>query len=239
MAKRHAGDKSRAVKAPARIAAGSKVGVALTATSGKSLAQMQAQQMAERMFTDMMASAGASSRSMMAEVLYWIPDDFRDAYIGMTVQALRGTDGGTEERNKAGDETAAVGKAARKTHGGGGKKYKKYWVVQDEDLLELKTRMDKRLRAMAREIMEILETKEQAAQLYREWASTEAIAGEEQRKDAQRRLRQESALVRRGRRMTICESCRQLVSATWKFCPSCGKPQEIARKGRTNRSSTS
>lgn len=233
---RNAGDKARAtqngnVRGPARP------GVAMSASSGKSLVQMQAEQMAERRFTEMMASAGVSSRTMMAELLYWIPDDFRDMYIAVTVQALRGTDGGTEERNRAGDETAAVGKAARKTTGGAGKKYKKYWTVADEDLLELKTRMDKRLRQMAREMKEILEQKELFAQAAREWAASENIANAEERAAAQERLRLESRLVRRGRKMMTC-SCGIIISATWAYCPSCGKQQEIARNGRTDRSST-
>ena len=234
MAKRHAGDKVRAggVSGSGSGSRGGKIssGVAMTAVSGKTLVQMQAERMAEKLFTDMMAAAGTSSRQMMGELLYWVPDDFRDSYIAVTVQALRGTDGGTEDRNKAGDETAAVGKAARKTHGGGGKKYKKYWVVQDEDLLELKSRMDKRLRGMAREMREVLETKEVAAKMYREWASAEAIANAEERKMAMRELRERSGLMRAGRRMVVCGDCRQIVSATWKYCANCGKRQEIARK---------
>lgn len=227
---RNASDRARATK-DGNVQAARKTGIAMVAVSGKSIAQMQATVMAERLFTDMMASAGISSRQMMSEVLYWIPDDFRDMYVAMTVQALKGTDGGVNDRNKAGDQAAAVGRAARKT-ASTGKKFKKYWVVQDEDLLELKSKMDKRLRAMAREIREVLDQKELIAQAAREWASTEAITNELQRKEAQLRLKQESQLIRRGRKMFIC-ACGILISATWKYCPSCGRYQESLRKVNT------
>ena len=237
MARRNASDRAKAtvdgnVQGPTGARAVRSSGVAMTAVSGKTLTQMQAQQMAERMFTDMMAAAGVSARSMMAELLYWVPDEFRDMYFAVTVQALRGTDGGTEERNRAGDETAAVGKAARKTHGGGGKKYKKYWVVADEDMLELKSRMDKRLRQMAREMREILEQNELFASAAREWAASENIKNEEERALKQKMLREESKLVRRGRRMFTC-SCGIIISATWAYCPSCGKKQEAPSRRST------
>ena len=242
MSKRRAADRARATENGnvGGMAAGRAGGgiARMTGSSGKTLSQLQAEQMAEARFTEMMAAAGVSSRTMMAELLYWIPDTFRDAYIGMTVQALRGTDGGTEDRNRAGDQTAAVGKAARKTTGGQSKKYKKFWVVQDEDLLELKSRMDKRLRGMAREIMEVLEQKEYFARLHREWASSEAIKNEDERKAVQDRLRREARESRRGRRMMTC-ACGLIISATWKFCPHCGTRQEIAGARPTDRSSKS
>lgn len=124
--------------------------VGQTTDSGKTLQQLTAERMAESRFTDMMASAGVGTDSMALEVLYWMPRDFQDAYQEVYMGALKDTDGGAGGKGKTADAMGKLGKAAAaKTTG---KKYKKYWVIQDEELLELKTRIDKRLRGLAREI---------------------------------------------------------------------------------------
>lgn len=127
-------------------------------SSGKSLTQLQAERMAEVMFTDLMASAGVGGAEMRRELMQWIPRDFASAYIAMTSRALKDTDGGAHGRGMGDSAKGELGKAAGGGSGGGAKRrgYKKYWVVQDEKMLDLKSRVDKRLRSMAREISEEL-----------------------------------------------------------------------------------
>lgn len=99
-----------------------------------------------------MTSAGVNVNRVSLEVLYMMPADFVRLYIEMFTRALGSADGGTAARGKAAENTGALGKAKRKTAGGQGKKYKEHWVVQDEKALDLKTRVDKRLRALGRDI---------------------------------------------------------------------------------------
>lgn len=126
-----------------------------TGMSGaKTLAHLQAERMAEAKFTELMASAGLTSDRMALELFFWMPDRFRDAYERLYLGSLTGIDAGTNARGQALRRDEELGKA-RNTGTGKqlkGRKFKKYWVVQDEEILELKERIDKRLRAMAREI---------------------------------------------------------------------------------------
>lgn len=138
--------------------------------SGKTLAQMHAEQLATKMFTDMMASAGVSVNRMAQELMYFIPRDFRDQYIALFMAALKGDDCDADKSGKIMKATGDLGKASGKRKndpgsldsgrgmgsGGGGKKYKKYWTIKDERALHLKDLIDKRLRAMGREIKEEL-----------------------------------------------------------------------------------
>lgn len=164
-------------------------------SGNKTLAQLQAEKMAEKRFTEMMASAGVSHGRMALELLFFVPDSFRDAYAQLFYKAFAGKDdGGTGARGAATAEAAAVGKASGKgLQGLGGakrKSFKRYWVVADDHALELKERIDKRLRAMARDIMEELEMGERSNQV-RE----------------------------RGNR---CDECGRLLQAGWKYCPNDG-----------------
>lgn len=130
--------------------------------SGKSLAQLQAERMAEGMFTDMMASAGVGGAEMRQELMQWIPKEFARAYVAMVTQALHDSDGGANGRGQGDKAKGELGKAAGGGSGGGAKRrgYKKYWTVQDEQMLELKDKVDKRLRSMARQIWEEVEARE-------------------------------------------------------------------------------
>jgi len=134
---------------------------------------MQAQELAERMFADMMSSAGVGVGRISQELLFFIPKHFRDMYIEMFRRALRGSDGGSDEAGRRNDAVGKLGRAAggntdgwgggkggsderRQVRGvsGRGKKYKKFWTVDDERALRLKEKVDRRLRAIARDIEE-------------------------------------------------------------------------------------
>ncbi len=171
------------------------------------LRALQAQAMAESLFTDMMASAGVSGRSMRLELMNWIPADFRDAYMAMTTKALKDTDGGVEGRSRAQQSTGELGKASGgASGGGGGKKYKRYWTVQDEQMFELKSRIDKRLRSIARDIWGAMEAEEVSrvsggrAKVSSKEAGSKVVGGEAR-----------------------CSGCGIIMAGGWAYCPRCGK----------------
>lgn len=107
------------------------------------------------------AAAGVPHSQIALEVLYFLPRGFIQAYGDLFTRAVK-SDGGEDSRARQQTDGAVVGKVAvRKTGagptvGGGGKRYKKTFTVMDEHALEVKNRLDKRLRQMAREIMEEL-----------------------------------------------------------------------------------
>ena len=163
-------------------------GVEMGNAAGKSMAHLQAELMADKMFTDMMASAGVPVNRMQMELMYFIPRQFRDAYIVLFRKAMKGDDsdaGAAGLRNaRVGELGRSAGKndssgveslsaeerangeqrsrrrtdlatgQTRSVNGSRGKKYKKYWTIEDERAFELKELVDKRLRGLAREIQE-------------------------------------------------------------------------------------
>lgn len=131
----------------------------------KTLAHFQADKMADNRFTDLMASAGLTSDRMALELLYWLPSGFRDIYERLYLEALAGHDGGANNRGQVAKRDSVLGKATNTGTGKQlkGRRYKKYWTVQNEEVLALKEKVDKRLRAMAREIeFELAELQEKS-----------------------------------------------------------------------------
>jgi len=140
--------------------------------TGTDLVHMLAEKKARSLFVDMMASAGLGNHRIAKEVFYFLPQDLLDVYEELWYMGTGGKDGGnTGARGKAAEEAGALGKAGTDNSGsnrtnsgqrgtmyisGGGsskrKKYKKYWVIADEEALEIKDRVDKRLRGLARDI---------------------------------------------------------------------------------------
>jgi hypothetical protein len=201
MAKRNAGAKVKATKDTRGLGAGgsSLAGRSEQEGGGKTLVQLQAEKIAEKYFTDMMAAAGVHVDRMALEVMFWLPRDFMDLYTELYMRALRNTDGGTGERGKAAAETGALGRAKGKAQTG--KKYKKYWTVADENVLEMKGRVDRRLRSICRDMRTELEELDF------------------------KRSRGEKTKVRvsAGRRIhEACPECKIIVSLGWKYCPKCG-----------------
>lgn len=130
-----------------------------------------------------------------------------DNWVEVT-ERVRGEDGkmetrGTGEYERVGGTGKASG--ARKsgvregtTLGGmagavGGKTYKRAWTVADEKALETKSRVDKRLRKIGREIRTALG----------EGVGGEGDGGEETRQ-------------------CVGRSCRKWIQRGWKYCPHCG-----------------
>lgn len=101
------------------------------------------------------AAAGVPHAQVSLDVLYFLPEKFLNAYADMFTKALR-ADGGEDARARSQHEAGEVGKATGHHFGGSPRRYKKAFVVLDERALELKSTIDKRLRAVAREIETIL-----------------------------------------------------------------------------------
>jgi hypothetical protein len=99
------------------------------------------------------ASAGVPHAQVSLDVLYFLPEKFLRAYETMFTKALR-SDGGEDQRARAQAEAGQVGKASGGS--GGGRRYKKTFVVLDEKALDLKGQIDKRLRMIGREVETVL-----------------------------------------------------------------------------------
>lgn len=96
------------------------------------------------------ASAGVPHAQLALEVLYFLPKGFLDAYANLFTTAVK-ADSGESARNQSQQDAGELGKA-RGNGAKPGRRYKKSWIVQDEKALQLKDRVDKRLRAMAGDI---------------------------------------------------------------------------------------
>lgn len=176
---------------------GDQVGHVVRPEAAKTLVHLQAEAMAEKRFTEMMASAGVGYNQMAKELLFFLPKAFLDAYEQLWYRGFAGKDdGGTGARGRATDEASRVGKASGKgLQGLGGAKrktYKRYWVIADEEALLVKDRMDKRLRGMAREIKDML-----------------------------------AGVDREGSDQVRCAECGRILQASWKFCPNDGTDRSI------------
>lgn len=97
------------------------------------------------------AAAGVPHSQISLEVLYFLPKTFVEMYGTLFTRAVK-SDGGESARAEgqlqAGELAKATGRGAKTNQ----KRYKRTFVVLDERALELKTKLDKRLRQMAREI---------------------------------------------------------------------------------------
>ena len=138
------------------------------------------------------ASAGVPHRQVSMEVLYFLPKGFLDSYAELFSKAVK-SDGGSDAQGQRAAEDGKLGKAPG-TGAKPGRRYKKTFVVLDEDALELKTRVDKRLRLLAKEIRGNLDLS-----------------------------KAERARLAEGRKAEQCAGCRGFMQDGWKFCPLCGR----------------
>lgn len=107
----------------------------------------------DRRLAEIGAAAGVPHSRISLEVLYYLPKDFLERYTALFNASLRLDSGGVG--GNADEQTTRVSseyRGKRPMVGSGGKRYKEYWVVRDDELLDLKKRVDKRLRAIGRDI---------------------------------------------------------------------------------------
>jgi hypothetical protein len=131
---------------------------------------------------------------MGLELYYMMPKAFIDAYEEVFIRAFGGKDdGGVNARGQSQAESGVLMKGKTAVRGSAGKKFKRHWTIADETAVELKDRIDKRLRGLARDIRMELETAEG------EEGSLSGGGG--------------------GAGSRQCAGCGRLLSSSWKFCP--------------------
>lgn len=108
----------------------------------------------QRRIAEISAAAGVPHSRASLEVLYYLPQDFLKRYSELFHASLRLDSGGVGGRDSASETAKVPGKYKGTMPGvtGGGKRYKEFWVVRSDDLLDLKKRVDKRLRTIGRDI---------------------------------------------------------------------------------------
>ena len=108
---------------------------------------------------EIMSSAGLGYNRISLEILYLLPREFIDRYqevwdraLGAVVSAPGDSMARAGELGKAKTDTSKKGTHIGAGAGGSSKRWNRVFQVKDERALELKGRMDKRLRGMAREM---------------------------------------------------------------------------------------
>lgn len=167
----------------------------------------------EQVIGELYSSGGVSYDRAALELLYYLPTGFRDAYIRMFHEAMDGTDGGLGARGEAGAQTAALGRAPGKAAGKRAKT-RGTFPVRDEQVLELKDKVDKRLRTISRDILFGLE--EIRSTQIGEVTSADKMAARQQL-DGDIRAREEG-----GKGRKTCGKCYKFLAEDWAFCARCG-----------------
>jgi hypothetical protein len=169
-----------------------------------------------RRLTEAAAAGGVPHSRASLEVLYLLPDSFLRVWIELFDAALKlpsSPTGGTVRQGELGK--ANSGDALRGTHkglrtdssanagsaphlgGGAEKKGPGGWHVKNTRALEIKGRMDKRLRSLARDIR-------------RELAGVEDDG------------RDENGRQRAVAEVLQCSGCGRIADRAWNWCPHCG-----------------
>jgi hypothetical protein len=169
---------------------------------------------------ELMSSGGLGYNQISQEILYLLPRDFIDAYIHVWEMAL-GPAGGGDARGaqlardanlgKHKTETAYKGKRIGAGGGGQAKRFKKFFVIRDDKALQLKGRMDRRLRNMAREMMLYI--------------------------DGSRLTADGEGSGEGGGRAIQCSKCGKIMVEGYRFCPYDGSlinPSKSRNAGATN-----
>lgn len=114
-----------------------------------------------RRIAEALRNDGASSWKIGQEILLLLPTDFLRLYEELFHKALDTADGGSrlmgtgrQKVDSPGNQAGVMGVAA------GGRKYRTYGSVRDEEALALKALVDKRLRRIARDMGAFLSGKE-------------------------------------------------------------------------------
>lgn len=169
-----------------------------------------------RRLTEMAAAGGVPHSRASLEVLYLLPDGFLSAWVALFDAALKlptssagagvrqgelgkaNSGGGTLPGTHKGLRVSSGVESGDAPHLGGGapKKGPGGWHVKDPRALEIKGRMDKRLRAMAREIRRDLAGVEDAGKGGGEGG--------------------------RGASILQCSGCGRIAEKDWQWCPHCG-----------------
>lgn len=103
----------------------------------------------QRRLADYLASAGVPQGRISLEVLYMLPPDFIRAYRTLFDRAFLESvsDSGGGDPGRAPERRKNVGVGSK-----GGKRYRTYWVIRDEQAFQLKGSVDRKLKRLALEM---------------------------------------------------------------------------------------
>lgn len=181
---------------------------------------------------DMLASGGVGFNDISKEILYMLPEEFMQRYIELWYAALGPlvkAPGANNER----DADLGVAKTSTKHKGvvpgagagGIGKRLARNFSLRDEDAFKLKDRIDRKLRAIARELrLELADIQARAGAL----GNTGGITRAGERTKAPGSTGPgKSAPESTGLR--LCNRCSKITGWNWRFCASCGQRLMIER----------
>jgi hypothetical protein len=113
----------------------------------------------QRRLTEALVAAGVSHGRISLEVLYMLPPEFVEAYTRLFWQAFqeplresgsgKGPDGGNTKK-KVASTVAQQGVMAPANNGG--KRFRTYWTIRNEDAFNRKKAIDRALKRLARKV---------------------------------------------------------------------------------------
>lgn len=183
-----------------------------TAAIRVKISDVQLQRIKEEIIAELLASGGVSYDRAALELLYYIPDTFKHAYTEVFYEAFAGTDGNLDARGRQGAETAALGRASGKAAGKTTAKRGTFFI-QNELVLEIKDRADKRLRALARDMRRDLD-EVRSTQVSKDKSGAGVYARQQVDEDIR--------AGNNGQLRAVCDRCRKFVSSDWQWCARCG-----------------
>lgn len=151
------------------------------------------------------------------EVLYWLPAEFVDAYRELFMQALhlgnevqshsgQGNRGGGVVASATGRKKGGSGGGGSHGSGSGTKRYRTEWIVKDETALEVKNRVDRRLRGIIPGMRNQLKREEP-------WKNPR-----EESHESRGGIGMLMPLGRNGSKMQ-CRDCGRIARGDWVRCP--------------------
>lgn len=164
-----------------------------------------------RRLADALSSAGVNSGRISLEILYLLPEEFVREYVELYWQALgenisgSGMGQGKDEGQVLRTRSKGTPKQMRPGQGGG-KKYKGLpLVIKDEQALEAKTRIDRKLRrVVGSTIREVKSSMDQSGNSLRK-RQVDEHGG--------------AGVIKSAGGARRCEDCGKLMAVEWKRCP--------------------
>lgn len=177
-----------------------------------------------------LVSAGVNHGRVALEVLFWMPAEFLREYQELYMRALHMGDG--DDTQRAGEDEGQIKKKVKADQGGGlrtrarskgredeglggttrgarpGKRYKREWVVKDEQALEVKTRVDRALRGLIAREKGRVGLDESRGHGSRGGGQTHGSTPGDGR-----------GLVDMGKGRKRCEGCGLIAASDWVICP--------------------
>jgi len=175
-----------------------------------------------------LAGAGVKEREVAVEVLFWLPMEFVKEYEQLFARALSLGDRSSLQ-GMAGDEGRSVKKVKSSLHtrkpkgeAGAGKArvYRGEWIVKDEIALEIKKRVDRRLRGVVQGVREQV-----LRELKKEIAARGSRGGEETGREIHGSTpgsvgSEELETIGSGSgARKRCQRCGKLMKGDWVRCP--------------------